>query len=53
MADRRLSRADRRAKGKKLGIKIEGTNKPVISDKVITSKKSKWNPYNIRKNERT
>jgi len=40
MADRRLNRAERRAKGKKIGVKIWGINIPAESDKVITSKKS-------------
>ena len=30
MRDATLNRKERRAKGKKLGIKIEGTNKPYV-----------------------
>ena len=30
MRDQKFNRAERRAKGKKLGIKIVGTNKPYV-----------------------
>ena len=30
MRDQKLNRADRRKKGKALGFKIEGTNKPYV-----------------------
>lgn len=42
MRDATLNRKERRAKGKKLGIYIPGSNIPMKSTKVVTSKKSKW-----------
>lgn len=48
MKDSKLNRKDRRSKEKKTGISIQSVNVPYTNPGKIRSKKSKWNPFNLR-----